>query len=136
MLIAVERKNGICIVRFFGRFLTGTDPDYLSAKTEEIRKLRCGKVLADFRQVPQIGSTGLGFLIDLYNSVVESGGRFVLAGLQGRVQRVLEFTHLSTVIPLAPDIASGLATLGGKGLTESGNSQGESYSGLSASVLD
>jgi anti-anti-sigma regulatory factor len=39
------------------------------------------------------------------------GGRFVLIGANSRVREVLELTRLSTIIPLAADMSSGLAVL-------------------------
>jgi len=111
MLIEVTKKEDICLVRFEGRFVSGSDPEYQRAK-DEIVGLRCEKILADFRDVSQIGSTGPGFIVAIYVSVRKnSAGRFVLVGLQRRVRDVLDITHLSTVIPLAEDMASGLAAL-------------------------
>jgi anti-anti-sigma factor len=111
MLIEVTEKDDICVVRFEGRFVSGWDPDYLRAK-EEIAGRRCEKVLADFREVSQIGSTGIGFIVAIYVSVHRnSKGRFVVVGLQRRVREVFDITRVSTVIPLADDLASGLAAL-------------------------
>jgi len=68
--------------------------------------------LADFREVSSIGSTGIGFVVGVYTSVVKMpGGRFVLIGANSRVREVLELTRLSTIIPLAEDMNSGLAVL-------------------------
>jgi anti-anti-sigma factor len=69
-------------------------------------------VLADFREVPSIGSVGLAFIVAIYNSVVkESGGRFVVAGVLPFVRKALDLTRLSSVVSLAPDPTSGLAAL-------------------------
>ena len=81
------------------------------AKWEEIKKRSCGKVLLDFREVPSIASMGIGFIVTIYTSVKNSGGRFVLVGAMPLVQKVLNITQLSTVIPIAPDLASGLSRL-------------------------
>lgn len=112
MVIELERENDVCVVRLKGRFMTGADAAYLREKTEEIKSQTCGKVLADFREVPYLDSTGIGFVVGIYTSVTKSAsGRFVLVGPNHRVQEVLDLTRLSTVIPLAPDIASGMASL-------------------------
>jgi anti-sigma B factor antagonist len=116
MLIEIERQNGICILRIKGSLVAGTDPDYLRIKAAEIKSANCNKVLADLRELLSIGSTGIGFLVGIYTSVTKSpGGRFVLVSPSRRVREVLEITRLSTVIPLAPDIASGLAAMRGEG---------------------
>ena len=112
MIIELQQKDDICVVRFQGRIATGADLEYLRTKLEEIRNRRSDKVLADFREVSSIGSTGLGFVVGVYTSVVKvPGGRFVLIGANARVREVLDLTRLSTIIPLAQDMSAGLAVL-------------------------
>ena len=114
MLVELEQKEDVCILRLKGRCVTGADTEYLRGKTDEIKSRNCGKVLADFRQVPYIDSSGIAFVVAIYTSVTKSaGGRFVLVGPQPLVREVLDLTRLSTVIPLAEDIAAGLAELDG-----------------------
>jgi anti-anti-sigma factor len=112
MLIELQQKDDIVVLRFQGRIATGLDLEYLRTKLEEVRNRRSDKVLADFREVSSIGSTGLGFVVGVYTSVVKiPGGRFVLVGANARVREVLDLTRLSTIIPLAEDMSSGLAAL-------------------------
>ena len=68
----------------------------------------CAKLLADFHDVPSVGSSGLSFIVGLYRT---TAGCLVLVRTQPWVRQVLDITRLSTVIPQAPDIASGLAAL-------------------------
>jgi anti-anti-sigma factor len=112
MLIALEYKDDVCILRNSGRFATGTDAAYLRAKTDEIKRSGRRKVLADFHEVPYIDSTGIGFIVGVYTSVTNMpGGRFVLVGPNHRVREVLDLMRLSTVIPIAADETAGLAFL-------------------------
>ena len=112
MLIELQQQDDVFILRFQGRIATGADLEYLSTKLEEIRNRRSDKVLADFSGVSSIGSTGLGFVVGVYTSVVKvPGGRFVLVGANHRVREVLDLTRLSTIIPLAEDMKAGLAVL-------------------------
>src|SRR5712664_796688 len=112
MLIEIESQNDVCILRLKGRFITGTDPDYLRSKTDEIKMRNCTKLLVDLSEVSSIGSTFIGFVVDLYTSITKKAdGRFTLAGANSRVRGVLDLTRLSAVIPLAADPASGLAAL-------------------------
>ena len=110
LLIEVRQKDEICLVRCEGRLVTA-DHEYLHAKKDEIKGANCKKVLADFSEVPDIGSAGIGFIVGVYTSTKNSGGRFVLVGIRPRVREVLDITRVSKVIPLAADIASGLGTL-------------------------
>ena len=111
MVIEVKQKDEVCFLRCEGRFAAGMDPEYLRAKRDEIKGLSCKKVLADFSDVSDVGSEGIGFIVGVYTSTWNSGGRFVLVGLRPRVREVFDLTRVSTVIPLAADIASGLAIL-------------------------
>ena len=60
MLIEVRHKDEICLVRCEGHFITA-DQEYLRAKKDEIKGANCKKVLADFSDVSDIGSAGIGF---------------------------------------------------------------------------
>lgn len=112
MLIEIEHRDSVCVLQCKGRFVAGPDMEYLQTKLDEIRRLACTKVLADFQDVTCIGSMGVTFIVGIYTSVVRKpGGCFVLVGVSPHVQHVLDLTRLSTVIPLAPDVASGLAVL-------------------------
>src|SRR5258708_36492515 len=112
MLIEWRQKDDLVVLCFQGRSATGLDLEYLRTKLEEVRSRRSDKVLADFREVSSIGSTGLGFVVGVYTSVVKiPDGRFVLVGANARVREVLDLTRLSTIIPLAEDMSSGLAAL-------------------------
>ena len=111
MVIQVKQEDEVCFLRCAGRFVAGIDPEYLRVKRDEIKQLNCKKVLADFSQVSQVGSVGLGFIVGVYTSTRNLGGSFILVGLSPHVREVFDVTHVSTVIPLGADISSGLATL-------------------------
>jgi anti-anti-sigma factor len=116
MLIDLDYKDDVCILRLKGRFVTGGDREYLQAKTDELKNCGRRKVLADFSGVPYADSTGIAFIVGVYTSVTNSlGGRFVLVGPNHRVREVLDLTRLSTVIPVVADEAAGLAFLKGEG---------------------
>jgi anti-sigma B factor antagonist len=111
MLIEIERQDDVCILHLKGRFASGMDPDYLRAKADEFKRQNPKKVLVDLREVPAIGSTGIGFIVGIYTSTVNGDGRFVLVGSNRRVSEVFNLTRLDTVLPMASDMESGLASL-------------------------
>jgi anti-sigma B factor antagonist len=116
MLIELDQQNDICVLRFKGRFVTEADRTYLNGKVTEIKATNSAKVLADFRDVPYIDSTGIGFIVSIFTSVTkDANGRFVVVGSNKRVREVFDLTRLSTVIPLAPDMAAGIAVLSFEG---------------------
>ena len=112
MLVELEKRGDICVLRLHGRFATGKDSGYLRDKSEEIKSSGCSKVLADFSQVEYLDSTGIGFLIGIYTSLSKDpGGRFVLSSLNRRVREVLELTRLANVMPIYPNEDAGVEAL-------------------------
>jgi anti-anti-sigma factor len=110
LIVEFEKKDDICVVRSSGRLATGADGEYLGEKTRAIKSLGCRKLVADICELDSIGSSGIGFFVDLLTSATkDSSGRFVLAGPSPRVLEVLTLTGLSKIIPIAPDLAAGLA---------------------------
>jgi len=116
MLIEIERQQDVCILRLSGRFLAGMETDYVRSRMDDIKSQDCAKMLVDLSGVAAIGSSGIGFIVSLYTSIIKkAGGRFLLAGVNSRVSQVLDITRISTVIPFAGDPASALAALLGEG---------------------
>ena len=112
MAIEIEQHDHVCILRCKGRFVAGPEMDYMQTRMGDIKQLDCAQVLADFQEVTSLGSLGVTFLVGVYASVVRKpGGRFVLVGASPHVKHVLDLTQLTTVIPQASDLASGLAAL-------------------------
>lgn len=109
--IKIELLGDLCLLHFKGRLHATVHLDYLNAKMEEIKALACSKFLANLEGVTSLDCRGLSFIISLYKA---SGGRLVLVKSQPQVREVLDITRLSTVIPLAADIETGLAALCGE----------------------
>ena len=113
--IVIRQRGDLCVIRCRGCLLAGLDADYVQAKIDEVKQRNCNRVLADFRAVPVIGSTGIAFIVGVYTSVVkDSGCHFVVAGATPLVRRTLNVTRLSAVIPLVDDLRSALAILSGR----------------------
>ena len=106
--IKIELLADLCLLHFKGRLHASVHLDYLNAKLEEIKALACTKYLANLEGVTSLDCRGLSFIISLYKA---SGGRLVLMNPQPQVREVLDITRLSTVIPLAADLETGLAAL-------------------------
>ena len=101
----------LCLLHCKGRLHASAQSDYLNAKMQEIKTLACTKVLADLDGVTSLDCRGVSFIISLYKA---AGGRLVLMKTQPHVREVLDITRLSTVIPLAADIETGVAALRGE----------------------
>ena len=112
MVIEIKREDNTCILRISGRLATGTDDEYLMVKAREIKAMGCPNVLLDIRELHSVGSSGIGFFVDLYTSVLKNGtGRLVLAAPSAYVQEVLDLTGLSKIIPIVSDLAAARAFL-------------------------
>ena len=78
MFVNFEHAGDICILRMSGRFATGQDAEYLRGKTDELKRNGYRKVVADLGEVAYVDSTGIGFLIGIYTSVLrDEGSKFV-----------------------------------------------------------
>ena len=114
LLIQITSQDDICNVSVSGRLVAGMDSDDLDAHLIEIKNLKPGKLLVDVSAVTAIGSIGVGFLMNLYASIVRNpDGRFVMVGANSRVRQVLDVTRMSQIISQAPDVTSGQAMLRG-----------------------
>jgi anti-anti-sigma factor len=112
--IALERQDDVCILTLMGRFASGANPEQLRSYSDQVKNQGLTKVLVDLRDLSSIGSTGMGFLAGLYTSIVKlPGGKFVLVGSNQRVREAFELTRLDTILPMAANVATGLAALNG-----------------------
>lgn len=112
MNIDFERDGDVYIVRLQGRFHAGLDPEYMTEKANQIKALGASKMIADIREVSAMGSSGIGFVVSLYSSVMKNaGGRFIIAGATPRVAEVFKLTNLAGVIPSAATVESAIAEL-------------------------
>lgn len=112
MLVEFQVDGELCILRLSGRFATGQDTAYLRQQTDELKRRGCSRVLVDFSDVAYIDSTGIGFLIGIYTSVIKCpGGAFGICCPNPKVREVLELCRLHTVFPVYDDEAAALAAL-------------------------
>lgn len=110
MTIEIDHQGKVCVLKISGRMAAGADSEYLRTKMSEIKRLDCPKLLVDLRHLQFIGSTGLGFLVEMYTSTTrQPEGKFVLIAPTGRVLEVLSLTRLDTILPIAADFDAGLA---------------------------
>ncbi len=110
MQIAFETRGDVLILRICGRFTAGSDAEYQRAK-DEIQNAGRRKVLLDLGEVPNVDSTGLAYLVGLYQAVRACGGRMVLSQVAPRLSEVLQLTRLNRVFPMFPTEDEGLAAL-------------------------
>ncbi|PWB75251.1 MAG: anti-anti-sigma factor [Anaerolineales bacterium] len=100
-----ELDGGIRLIRLNGELdLNGT----YSIEVQFVRYCEGdhARVLVDLSGVSHIASVGIPMLVNTAKSVVERGGKFVLAGAQENVANVLELVGIPQMVPIYPDLES------------------------------
>jgi len=110
MRIDFESTDDVCIIRLEGRFVTGSDAEYTRTK-EQLHRSAYKKAVVDCTEVPYLDSTALNFLVGLYTTMTNLGGRLVLCGLNRRMSEVLRITRLDEIIPVRADRQAALTAL-------------------------
>lgn len=112
LAIQREQNGDTCVVRIAGRVASGTDDKFLQDQTGDIKSVGCAKLLVDIRELHSIGSSGIGFFVELFTSWARrSGGRMVLLGPSPHVRDVLSRTRLFTIIPVEESLEAANAFL-------------------------
>jgi len=113
MRLESQIRDGVCVLRLQGRFVTGSDAELESARNS-LEEIGIAKAVLDLRAVPYIDSTGLAFVVELHKSLVSRGGQLFLADANQRIREVLEMTRIGEIIPLFEDVEDAEAALRGE----------------------
>lgn len=104
MRVQSQIRDGVCVLRLQGRFVTGSDAELVSAQNS-LQATGIAKVVVDLSAVPYVDSTGLSFVVELHKSLARRGGQLYLANANQRVREVLEMTRIGELIPLFENVA-------------------------------
>ena len=66
MRLESEIRDGVLVLRLKGRFVTGSNAEVVSAR-KQLHGTDVANAVVDLGEVPYIDSTGLAFLVDLYD---------------------------------------------------------------------
>jgi anti-anti-sigma factor len=113
MRLESQIRDGVCVLRPQGRFVTGSDAELVSAQNY-LQETGIANAVLDLNAVPYIDSTGLAFVVELHKSLAGRGGQLFLAGANARVRDVLEMTRIGEIIPLFKDADEAEAALRGE----------------------
>ena len=112
MRLESQIRDGVCILRLQGRFVTGSDAALVSAQ-KSLEEVGIAKAVVDLSAVPYVDSTGLAFMVELHKSLASRGGQLFLAHANERVREVLQMTRIGEIIPLFHDVEDAEAALRG-----------------------
>jgi anti-anti-sigma factor len=110
MCLEFQIRDGVGILRLQGRFVTGADAEFVSARNS-LQQAGIDNAVVDLRAVPYIDSTGLAFVVELHKFLVSRGGQLFLANANQRVREVLRLTRIGEIIPLFEDVEDAEAAL-------------------------
>jgi len=113
MRLESQIRDGVCILRLQGRFVTGSDAELVSAQNS-LEELGIARAVVDLSAVPYIDSTGLAFVVELHKSLASRGGQLFLANANQRVREVLQMTRIVEIIPLLQDVEDAETALRGE----------------------
>jgi anti-sigma B factor antagonist len=101
-------RDTLCVLRLKGRFQTGSNADYFRA-LDELKRLGARAVVLDCSELECLDSTGLTFVVGLYNTFSSSAGWLALANANPRVTEILRITRLERVLPVYGSVGEAAA---------------------------
>jgi anti-anti-sigma factor len=109
MLLSIEKKligSDIHVLEFTGKISLGRESQRIETMVNEMLAQKVSKVIFDLSKVDYIDSAGLGIMTYCYGAMKTAGGTFRLAGANGRVQKLFQFTHLDAFFPFYDTVQS------------------------------
>ena len=108
--LAKHVSGDVTILDLTGRCTLGDPTELLDRELKKILDGGCRKLLLNLTQLSQIDSTGVSTIVATYVSLRRLKGEVKLLHPTGRVQTVLEITHMLQVIPNFEDEATAIAS--------------------------
>jgi anti-sigma B factor antagonist len=114
----VKRESGdVTIVDLRGRCTLGEETELLGRDLKKLVDGGCRKILLNLTELSQIDSTGVSTIVATYVSLRRMKGEIKLLHPTGRVQTVLEITHMLQVIPNFEDEGAAIASFSSRTYT-------------------
>ncbi len=99
--LAAGADEGTTIVKLTGP-LTLTN---LFAFQGEMRGLHSPVTIFDLTESEYMDSAGLGVLVNFYTSAAKNGRKMALAGVNNRIEALLDMTHVKVLLRVFPTVA-------------------------------
>lgn len=115
--LAKRESGDVTIVDLRGRCTLGEETELLGRDLKKLTDGGCRKILLNLTELLQIDSTGVSTIVAVYVSLRRLKGELKLLHPTGRVQTVLEVTHMLQVIPNFEDEAKAVASFSSRTYT-------------------
>ena len=104
MNFSKEEKNKYTIVTSNVEKLDSTNAPELKSELVLINKNNVNNIIMDMSKSRYCDSSGLSAILIGNRLCKDSGGKFVISGLQPNVQKLIEISQLNNVLNIAEDV--------------------------------
>src|ERR1700748_3654134 len=108
--LAKRVSGDVTIVDLTGRCTLGDPTELLDRELKKLLDGGCRKLLLNLTELSQIDSTGVSTIVATYVSLRRLKGEVKLLHPTGRVQTVLEITHMPQLFPSFEDDSTAIAS--------------------------
>ncbi|MDR3011699.1 MAG: STAS domain-containing protein [Chitinispirillales bacterium] len=106
----IPGKANARIVRFTGD-LDATNVDFTTEQIFSYFGDGIIRIIADFKQMRYVNSTGLGILLHFNKSAKEKGGCFKIVNLNENVYEIIEIIGAASLLDIYEEMSEALASL-------------------------
>ena len=106
----IRDVGDVTIVDLRGRATIGSGNDALNDQLRNLVNSGARKLLLNLEQVTHLDSSSIGTIVRIFVSLRRQGGSLKLLNPRGKVQMVLQVTHLMAAIPTFEDEAQVLTS--------------------------
>lgn len=101
--LAWKQTGGVSVLQFKANAELTHSAQELDALRKEVLEQRDSRVIIDMSRVTRIDSAGLGQLMSCYSHLVKNRGALKMLNPSPEIQKLLDMTGLSTLIPTFQD---------------------------------
>lgn len=109
MIVNLETREltpDITAMTLTGRLILGNRLTEVEHAIRQCIEQGVRKLVLDLSGLNYIDSAGLGVIAVCIGVMKQEGGKVVIAGVAGQVQKLLELTHINQAVSTYPDLAS------------------------------
>lgn len=94
-------REGTVVIKLVGPLTLSN----MFAFQSEMRTVQGPVTIFDLTQSEYMDSAGLGILVNFYTSAAKNGRKMALAGVNERVEALLDMTHVKSLLRVFPTVA-------------------------------
>lgn len=96
-IFEIQPKADYTLLRFFG-YIDASTVEQLRPSLQDTLPEKCGNLVLDLQRVDFLDSHGVGFFVSLLKRAHKSGGKLVIAGIDGQPATVLQMVGFNKEI--------------------------------------